>query len=235
MSANSLHIDLPPEERPSLIPWIIVLTCTAILIVLLSQLAERIPATLLQKAQAQLDNTIFPDLQLSASGRDIQLSGNITIDQSTASLVNRLNQIEGVTHVLETVQAIDPAIEVQARLARFAQKLTAIDISPVSFQPGGTSLTPESDNALAQLLALLKQNPQSRVRIEGHTDNTGPDTVNLRVSRERAAAVANFLMARGIPSDQLIVTGYGATQPIADNATDSGRAQNRRIEINPVN
>ncbi|MFK7860483.1 MAG: OmpA family protein [Granulosicoccus sp.] len=235
MSADSLHFELPPEERPSLVPWIIILACAAILMVLLSQLARQIPASLLQQAQSQLDSTTFPDLRLAANGRDLELSGAITIDQSTTSLIDGLRQINGVRDVREAIQVIDPAVASKARLARFAASLAAIDTSLLAFQPGSTSLTPESDNALVQLLTLLKEHPESRIRIEGHTDNTGPDTVNLRVSRERAGAVANYLMARGIPSDQLIVTGYGSTQPVADNETDSGRARNRRIEINPVN
>ncbi|MFK7996014.1 MAG: OmpA family protein [Granulosicoccus sp.] len=235
MSVNTLHIDLPPEDSPSLVPWILVLTCIAILLVQISQLSTRIPTTLLQEAQKRLDTTQFPDIQLSATGRDIQVSGRVTIDQSITKLMSSLEQIDGVRHVNETLQIVDPTIEAKAQLALFEQTLATIDTTRVAFQPGSTSFTPESDSALAQLLSLLKQHPESRVRIEGHTDNTGPDTVNLRVSRDRASAVANYLMARGIPSDQLIVTGYGSTQPIADNDTENGRSRNRRIEINPVN
>ena len=58
--------------------------------------------------------------------------------------------------------------------------------------------------------------------------------MNLRISRERAQAVADFLTQNGVESDQLIAQGYGATRPIADNATEAGRTANRRIEINYV-
>lgn len=235
MNVNSLHIDLPPEERPSLLPWIVVLACLAILLVQLSQLARKIPDTLLQQAQSKLNTSAHPDIKIVGNGRDIELRGRISVNESAAPLMSQLAQITGVRRVHSTLQVFDPAVENQAKLARFAQSLALIDITSVAFQPGSTTITPESDNALAKLHELLKQHPEGRIRIEGHTDNTGPDTVNLKVSRDRASAVANYLMARGIPADQLIVTGYGSTQPIADNTTDIGRSRNRRIEINSVN
>ena len=73
--------------------------------------------------------------------------------------------------------------------------------------------------------------PETRLRIEGHTDNTGSEAANLRLSRERARAVASYLIARGISENRLIAKGYGSTQPIDDNSTDAGRGRNRRIEI----
>jgi outer membrane protein OmpA-like peptidoglycan-associated protein len=113
--------------------------------------------------------------------------------------------------------------------------LSAIDTSGVAFLPGSVAFTAASEAPLTQLQEVLEQYPQGRVRIEGHTDNTGPDSVNLRVSTERAAAVANYLTGRGISAEQVIVKGYGSTQPVDDNNTEVGRARNRRIEVSPVN
>ncbi len=234
MSSNLLHIDLPPHERPSLVPWLIAIVCACLLLVMTVKLARSIPTTLQSQAVQLLDASVFPDISVQANGRDLELSGTVTIDQSPALLAQRLEQIPGVNRVRDSLTVIDPTVETAARREQFVLALAGIDVSQVAFQPGSISFTTESDDALAQLLSLLRQHPDGRVRIEGHTDNTGPDAVNLRVSRDRAAAVANYLMARGIPADQLVVTGYGSTQPIADNTTDQGRTQNRRIEINPV-
>jgi len=235
MRANSLQIDLPPEERPSLIPWIIILVCVAILLVLLSQLASRIPQSLQQQAQSLLDKRQYPDIELTANGRDIQITGRIATGTPIAPLINQLEQINGVRQVNDELRVYDPMLVAEASQALFGEKLAAVDTGSVAFQPGSINFTPGSNSALSQLLSLLKEHPGSRVRIEGHTDNTGPDTVNLRVSRDRASAVANYLMARGIPSERLVVAAYGSTQPIANNETESGRSQNRRIEIVPVN
>lgn len=234
MSSNLLQFDLPSHERPSLVPWLIAIVCACLLLAMTVQLARSIPAQLQFQAEQLLDTSVFPDVAVQASGRNLELSGTVTVDQSPALLAQRLEQIPGVHRVLDRLSIVDPAVEAAAQHEQFVQALAVIDITQVAFQPGSVSFTPESDAALAQLLSLLREYPEGRVRIEGHTDNTGPDVVNLRVSRDRAAAVANYLMARGIPADQLVVTGYGSTQPIADNTTEQGRTQNRRIEINPV-
>lgn len=234
MSSNSLQIDLPSPERPSLVPWVIAIVCACLLLLLSVRLAQDIPAKLHVQAEQLLDTSVFPDVSVRANGRNLELAGTVTIDQSPALLAQRLEQIPGVHRVIDRLTVVDPDVEAAAMHEQFVQALAGIDVSRVAFQPGSVSFTPDSDAALAQLLSLLRQHPQGRIRIEGHTDNTGPDAVNLRVSRDRAAAVANYLMARGIPADQLVVTGYGSTQPIADNATERGRMQNRRIEINPV-
>ena len=70
----------------------------------------------------------------------------------------------------------------------------------------------------------------------GHTDSTGSDAINEPLSRNRAAAVANFLSNRGVAANRISATGMGARQPIASNTTTDGKAQNRRVEIkvNPI-
>jgi OmpA-OmpF porin, OOP family len=69
------------------------------------------------------------------------------------------------------------------------------------------------------------------VRVEAHTDNKGPARRNLRLSKDRAAAVARYLMARGIDASRVSSEGYGESRPIDDNRTRAGRAQNRRVEF----
>ena len=239
MSSNSLQLDLPPDDHPSVIPWVVVIVAFAILLLLVSQLLTRIPASLQQQGSVVVSSAEqaahYDGISVSANGRELQLSGSINVDHPVQPLIDQLSRINGVQDVTQTLTIVDPAVQMQEAADQYVKALAAIDTSVVAFQPGSVSFTPDSDAALSQLLSLLKTYPDGLVRIEGHTDNTGPDTVNLRVSRDRAAAVASFLIARGVRADRLLVKGYGATQPIADNTTDAGRARNRRIEVSPVN
>jgi outer membrane protein OmpA-like peptidoglycan-associated protein len=100
----------------------------------------------------------------------------------------------------------------------------------VQFAKGAARLLPESNRYLEPLYRLLEMQPNIRVKISGHTDNTGRPAVNLAISKERARSVANFLINKGINSARLEVEGYGQTQPIAPNTTEEGRTINRRVE-----
>lgn len=238
--SDSLNINLPAESHGSIIPWVIALVSGVVLLATFLQSTKQIPATLEAQARSALQSSgiasVYPNVQINARGRELQLSGSIRVDQTTEPLHAQLEQIAGITAVRQqALQIIDPALQRQAETQSFQQALGNIDVSTVGFQAGSVRFTDASESALSQLLQLLKQYPNSRIRIEGHTDNTGADTINVRVSRERAAAVANYLMSRGVASDQLVVTGYGSTRPIADNGTEAGRSRNRRIEVNPVN
>ena len=154
--------------------------------------------------------------------------------QSVDRLLTQLGNIDGMRIVRDEITRVDQAQVLRQETENFLQQLTNIDVSNVAFVPGSVSFTAGSDVSLDQLATLLSANPTKRIRIEGHTDDTGPAAVNLRLSSERAQAVAQYLMSRNVASDQLIAKGYGATQPIADNASESGRARNRRIEISYV-
>ncbi len=89
----------------------------------------------------------------------------------------------------------------------------------------------DSYKLLNQVVQVLTDYPKMRVRIEGHTDNIGGDRFNLKLSQQRADAVRNYLIAKGIAPDRLEAVGYGLTRPVASNKTAKGRAQNRRTEF----
>lgn len=84
---------------------------------------------------------------------------------------------------------------------------------------------------LDEVASVLRDNPKLEVRIEGHTDSRGRNRFNLRLSRNRAKAVRKYLIRRGIPGSRMQARGFGETVPIADNRTDAGRTQNRRVEF----
>jgi outer membrane protein OmpA-like peptidoglycan-associated protein len=103
--------------------------------------------------------------------------------------------------------------------------------SDVSFDVGRSAIKRNFAPVLDQFAAGLRGNPNAEVRIVGHTDNTGGDAINNPLSVERAASTRDYLVARGVPATAFRIEGRGSREPIADNATDAGRAQNRRVEI----
>jgi OOP family OmpA-OmpF porin len=89
-----------------------------------------------------------------------------------------------------------------------------------------------SEVVLEQLKAFLDENPQvTKLRVEGHTDNTGTKDRNIKLSGERALTIKKWLIDKGIPKECLIAVGFGQDKPIADNKTEDGKAQNRRTEF----
>ena len=106
-----------------------------------------------------------------------------------------------------------------------------VAIYGVLFDFNKSTLQPASDPVLQQILDLLKKNPTQKIEIQGHTDNVGGDAYNQTLSEARAKAIVTWLTQHGIAGDRLTAKGFGKTRPIADNATDAGRAKNRRVEI----
>ncbi|MCY7314395.1 MAG: OmpA family protein [Rubrivivax sp.] len=101
--------------------------------------------------------------------------------------------------------------------------------SDVSFDTGRADIKPQMRPVLDELGRNL--DPNVGITIVGHTDSTGSDAINEPLSRERASAVRDYLSARGVAAGRVVVQGRGAREPVASNTSDSGRAQNRRVEI----
>ncbi|XZG71099.1 OmpA family protein [Chitinibacteraceae bacterium HSL-7] len=100
-----------------------------------------------------------------------------------------------------------------------------------SFDVGKYAIKPNMRPILDKLASTLNQNPVTIVRVVGHTDNTGTDAINNPLSVNRANAVRGELTRRGVAGNRMTTEGRGSYEPIADNSTVSGRAQNRRVEI----
>lgn len=104
----------------------------------------------------------------------------------------------------------------------------------IAFDSGKPILltSPENEALLSDLKLFLDQTPKvTQMRIEGHSDNVGNADANLALSGQRALAVKKALMDKGIAKERIIAVGFGDKKPIADNATDAGRAQNQRLEF----
>ncbi|MGD8773694.1 MAG: OmpA family protein [Syntrophobacterales bacterium] len=104
----------------------------------------------------------------------------------------------------------------------------------VHFEFDKSDLTPEAKMKLDEAAEILRNRSDLRVVIQGHTDNTGPETYNLTLSEQRAQAVHEYLRAKGIAPERMETVGYGLSQPVTSNSTPEGRAQNRRSEILPA-
>jgi peptidoglycan-binding protein ArfA len=102
---------------------------------------------------------------------------------------------------------------------------------PITFPTNGYALTPAAEQTLNEVADKLKACPGASVTVNGYTDNTGSDAVNSPLSTNRADAVADYLIARGVSRDRLTAKGLGAADPIADNSSPDGQAKNRRVEI----
>jgi outer membrane protein OmpA-like peptidoglycan-associated protein len=103
--------------------------------------------------------------------------------------------------------------------------------SDVSFDTGRADIKPNMRPILDQFATGLSSQPNAEIRIIGHTDNTGPDSVNDPLSVQRAQAARQYLAARGVDPARIVIAGRGEREPVADNSTEGGRAQNRRVEI----
>lgn len=105
----------------------------------------------------------------------------------------------------------------------------------VNFEIDSDRLRPDAKAILDTLVETLKSQPGMKVEIAGHTDSTGSEAYNLKLSDRRAASVRQYLVDHGIPADQVSSKGYGESQPMADNATVEGRELNRRVEWRILN
>ena len=110
-------------------------------------------------------------------------------------------------------------------------KGTKLILDGIEFDFGKATIKPSSSAVLYHAADAIMGAPKARIEIAGYTDNVGSSKLNLRLSANRAKAVKAYLVERGVPSHQLTTKGYGASEPVADNTTDEGRSENRRIEF----
>jgi len=101
----------------------------------------------------------------------------------------------------------------------------------IQFETGSSVIKPESYDILDEIMKSSVVAEGLSVGVYGHTDNVGDDTKNQALSEQRAVAVKNYLISKGIPENRITVKGFGASKPIADNSTAAGKAKNRRVQI----
>ncbi|MEJ2033265.1 MAG: OmpA family protein [Deltaproteobacteria bacterium] len=118
-----------------------------------------------------------------------------------------------------------------AAVEREGNLLTVALKGDVSFSPNSASIQPGLRSELDRIAQVLREYPQTVIRVEGHTDSAGSDSYNMDLSLRRARAVKNALVQRGIDANRIQEVGLGESQPVATNDTKAGRQKNRRVEI----
>lgn len=134
--------------------------------------------------------------------------------------------------VILEVAAMSQKVELSADAMLAAiEQAGFVALNGIEFDTGKASIRKDSESLLNEIFRLLDKNKALKISIQGHTDNIGKPETNLALSRARAAAVQDWLIAKGIAASRLSVSGFGDTKPIADNRTEAGRAKNRRVEL----
>jgi OOP family OmpA-OmpF porin len=133
---------------------------------------------------------------------------------------------DGVPDNIDQCPNTPPGVQVDAVGCPLKGSIT---IEGVNFEHNSAELTVESHDALDKMADGLKKHPRVKIEIQGHTDSTGAAAYNVKLSQRRADSVRSYLVSSGVSPDQLVTKGYGATQPVASNATAEGRAKNRRV------
>lgn len=119
---------------------------------------------------------------------------------------------------------------IQGEIAVRYRPEKSFNLDDVHFETAKSKLLSSSFPTLDELVAVLELKPDLRLEIAGHTDNVGNDASNLKLSQDRAQAVVNYLVKKGIAAERLEANGYGEQAPIASNETEEGRQENRRTE-----
>ena len=185
----------------------------------------------------------YTDLMIRRGGRklfdDIDQSGGTTVAQMPIQGKHIYLQVKvsnnGEVYELYVIEeaAMEQKVEFTAmELAKALNDNGSVALHNILFDTGKATLKPESAAALAPVGELLKSDASLRLEIQGHTDNVGQASANLRLSQDRAAAVKAYLVQTfGIPAARLTTAGLGDTKPVALNTAETGRAQNRRVEL----
>ena len=119
-------------------------------------------------------------------------------------------------------------------IRRVGNELVLVMPSNITFATDSATIDPSFDRTLASVATVLGRFNQTLIDVNGHTDSTGSPGYNQQLSRARAQSVTSALARRGVQPNRILAQGFGETQPIASNATPSGREQNRRVEIRIV-
>lgn len=172
-------------------------------------------------------------------------SGKYAVRAKAPKMKSQTNKVElagkdlFVDFALEPDAPAKPVIEAPAPKAviKVSKDKKTIEISEkIQFEINKALLTYNSTKVLDDVVKFLKKHPEiKKIQIGGHTDNTGDAAKNMKLSEERAAAVKNYLIKKGIDKKVLESKGFGQTKPISDNKTDEGKYQNRRVEFKILN
>jgi len=171
--------------------------------------------------------------QFVFSGNDAWNNLAVTARLGAQWVFVRLNP-SNLQYVVTTVLVRQMAQEMTANadsLAAEIEKSGRVAVYGINFDTARATIRADSEPVLNEIVKLMTARPDWRFRIEGHTDSTGSKATNQTLSAQRAASVAAWLAGQGIDKTRLLTQGFGDSKPVADNATEEGRAKNRRVEL----
>jgi peptidoglycan-binding protein ArfA len=180
------------------------------------------------------DSAPILDFSLTVGGDTITLAGTAAsqdqknaVHQDAARTWSTLNVVDK----LAVNGPVPPPPPAAGQCADLQSALNAVTGGPIMFGDDGFSLTPADNQILIQVSGRLKACPTAHATINGFSDNSGVEAINVALSSQRAQRVADFLVANGVAGAVLVVKGLGSVNPVASNDTVEGRAKNRRVEI----
>lgn len=176
----------------------------------------------------------FDQMTLVFQDQRLVMTGAINDDASKSVLEERIRQLLPKDFVIDNQMIVAfkaPANAQQQKRAEARRKLSTLELTQINFQRGSAELQASSDAVLDDIVAILLDYPSVRVDVVGHTDSNGSAELNQKLSLQRAQAVRRYLIAKGVKAKRLKAVGFGASRPLASNATSVGRAKNRRIEF----
>jgi outer membrane protein OmpA-like peptidoglycan-associated protein len=152
-----------------------------------------------------------------------------------AERARRQAEAEAQARAADQAKAASLANELASLKAQQTDRGLVLTVGDVLFDAGKAELGPGAQRSIDKLADFLKAYPKRTVLIEGHTDNTGDEDFNVKLSQQRADAVRDKLVAKGIAPQRIRTKGYGPKFPVVDNNTPAGRQQNRRVEVVVLN
>ncbi len=186
-------------------------------------------------------NSVSTSVSVVANSRDISVEAKVGVvlesnepEQNSLILKTDTTDIETSMPVSEVIER-KPTVETAARAVETALlDGKTIRFNGVLFEHDKASLKPSAVAEIAALARALKARTDTRVRIEGHTDDRGNKQYNLQLSVRRAEAVVAALVVEGISRERFDPVGFGFSRPVASNGSEEGRALNRRVDIVPI-
>lgn len=177
----------------------------------------------------------IPDFNWKLDGDAITLTGTAPSDDVKAAVAAAAAaawpNIKIDNQVRVVAPTATPAPAPGGACANLQADITALLRTPINFDTDGYTLASSSEPLLTQIAEKVKACPDSRIAVDGYTDNTGNDAINIPLSGNRAKSVADFLVSQGVAADRVTSQGHGSADPVASNDTPDGRAQNRRVQI----
>jgi peptidoglycan-binding protein ArfA len=181
------------------------------------------------------DSVAISDFSLVVGGDTITLAGTAAsqdqknaVHQDAARTWSTLNIVD---KLVVNGPVLPPPPPAAGQCADLQSALNAVMGGPITFGNDGFSLTPAGNETLIQVSGRLKACPTAHVTVNGFSDNSGVEAINIALSSQRAQRVADLLVANGVAGAVLVVKGLGSVNPVASNDTVEGRAKNRRVEI----